>query len=455
MMMMGIHFMGEVPFKDVYIHALVRDATGAKMSKSKGNVIDPLALIDQYGADALRFTLTAMAAQGRDLKLSTQRIEGYRNFATKLWNSARFAGMNGCVRVADFDPRSPKEALNRWIIGATARAAGEITSAIETYRFNDAANTAYRFVWNIFCDWYVELTKPTLLLGKTVRDAAALALPDAQQNVLVAEANYRFEIENYSNPDFWRATAARFAVDSDEHKLINAAADVVKKTGDIGLVMRAEEEMRATTAFVLDEILKLLHPFMPFLTEEIWALKGAEGPARTDLLTLTPWPDLAGLEDASAEAEVGWVVDLGSEIRSLRTEMSVPGAAQIPLVLVGADAGVQARAQKWGETVSRLARLSGVTTAASAPENSVQLLVRDSVAALPLAGIIDLAAEAARLEREVAKCKAEIGKVDAKLANPDFVARAPEDILDEHRERREDFVAKLERMLAALARLKG
>src|SRR5947208_11095308 len=160
MMMMGLHFMKEVPFSTIYVHALVRDEKGAKMSKSKGNVIDPLDVIDQYGADALRFTLAAMAAQGRDLKLSVQRVEGYRNFATKIWNAARFAEMNGCVRVDGFDPRSAKETLNRWIAHETAHAAREVTEALTSYKFNEAAGSVYRFVWNVFCDWYVELAKP-------------------------------------------------------------------------------------------------------------------------------------------------------------------------------------------------------------------------------------------------------------------------------------------------------
>ena len=261
MMMMGLHFMGEVPFRDVYIHALVRDEKGAKMSKSKGNVIDPLHLIDDYGADALRFTLAAMAAQGRDIKLSTQRVEGYRNFATKLWNASRFAEINGCARVTGYDPRANKITLNRWIVGEAARTIAEVSAAIDAYRFNDAAGAAYRFVWNIFCDWYLELAKPML-----------------------------------------------------------QGADGADK-----------DETRATAAFVLDQIYALLHPFMPFLTEELWAIKGAEGPKRETLLALSEWPSLEGLEDAEAEAEIGWVVDLISEIRSLRAEMNLTSETELLL----------------------------------------------------------------------------------------------------------------------------
>ena len=286
MMMMGLHFMGEVPFRDVYIHALVRDEKGAKMSKSKGNVIDPLHLIDDYGADALRFTLAAMAAQGRDIKLATSRVEGYRNFATKLWNASRFAEINGCARVEDYDPRANNITLNRWIVGEAARTVAEVSAAIDAYRFNDAANAVYRFVWSVFCDWYVELAKP-LLQG----------------------------------------------------------ADGAQK-----------DETRATTAFALDQIYALLHPFMPFLTEELWAIKGAEGPKRETMLALAAWPSLEGLEDAEAESEIGWVVDVISEVRSLRAEMNLTGETE--LLLIGADETLKARATRWEETIRKLARLS-------------------------------------------------------------------------------------------------
>ncbi len=385
MMMMGLHFMKEIPFKDVYIHALVRDEKGAKMSKSKGNVIDPLNLIDQYGADALRFTLAAMAAQGRDIKLATSRVEGYRNFATKLWNAARFAEMNGCFRKAGFDPRGVEQTLNRWIIGETARAVTEVTAAIEAYRFNDSANVAYRFVWNIFCDWYLELAKPVL--------------------------------QGADGP--------------------------------------AKDETRATTAFVIDEITKLLHPFMPFLTEELWAIKGAEGEPRESLLALASWPDLAGLEDADAEAEIGWIVDLVSEVRSVRNEMNVPAGAQIPLVLVEAPAVVEARARVWDETIRRLARLSDISFASVAPRSSAQMIVRGVVVALPLEGVIDIAAETARLTKEIAREEGEVKKVDAKLGNADFVRRAPEEVVEENRERRQEALARIEKMRAALDRLNG
>jgi valyl-tRNA synthetase len=384
MMMLGLHVTDRVPFSTVYLHTLVRDASGAKMSKSKGNVVDPLGLIDQYGADALRFTLTAMAAQGRDIKLAVNRVEGYRNFATKLWNASRFAEMNGCTLRAEYRPEEAGETLNRWALGEAARAVAEVTAALEAYRFNDAAAAAYRFVWNIFCDWYLELAKP-VLQGEGVEAAA-----------------------------------------------------------------RAETQ--GTVAFLIDQIAKLLHPFMPFLTEELWAIKG-EGVPERGLLALAPWPDLAALNDSASEAEVGWLVDLVSEIRSARSETSVPAAAQIPLVVVGADAELRARATRWGDTLVRLARLSEIRFEAAAPKSSVQLLVRGSVAALPLEGIVDLAAEVARLKKEAAKAGAEIAKIEAKLGNADFLARAPDEVVDEQRERRDAEAARLEKIREALARL--
>jgi valyl-tRNA synthetase len=384
MMMMGLHFMQEVPFHTVYIHALVRDERGAKMSKSKGNVIDPLELIDEYGADALRFTLAAMAAQGRDIKLSTQRVEGYRNFATKLWNACRFAEMNHCVTVPGCDPKTAKETLNRWIAHETGKAGREITEAIEAYKFNEAAGAAYRFVWNIFCDWYLELAKPVL--------------------------------QGADGP--------------------------------------AKDETRAMTAWVRDEILKLLHPFTPFVTEELWQVTAESGSVR-GLLALAPWPKLEALDDLEAEAEIGWIVDLVGAIRSVRAEMNITPATEIPLVLVAASAATQARASRWAETMRRLARLSDISLTERPPQGAVQLIVRGEVAALPLKGVVDFAAEKARLEKEMARVKSDIARIDAKLANADFVARAPEDVVEGEREKREEAEARRLKIDEALERLKG
>ena len=250
--MMGLHFMKDVPFRDVYIHRLVRDASGAKMSKSKGNVVDPLGVIDEYGADALRFTLARGAAQGYDIRLGPQEVENNRNFATKLWNAARFTEINGCARDPDLDPRRAKETLNRWIAHETAKAGQGITEAIEAYKFNDAAAAVYRFVWNVYCDWY--------------------------------------------RADQAGADRSRWG---------------------------REHETRAAAAWALDEILRLLHPFMPFITEELWRVTAEQGVKRDHLLALDTWPQDGSLDDVEAEAEIGWVVDLITAIRSVRAEMNI------------------------------------------------------------------------------------------------------------------------------------
>jgi valyl-tRNA synthetase len=385
MMMMGLHFMKDVPFRTVYIHALVRDEKGAKMSKSKGNVIDPLALIDEYGADALRFTLAAMAAQGRDIKLAKSRVEGYRNFATKLWNACRFAEMNGCATLPGFEPDDAQEVLNRWIAHETAHTADEVTAALDAYKFNDAASAVYRFVWNVYCDWYLELAKPVLL-----------------------------------GPD-----------------------------------CPAKTETCAMVAWARDQILALLHPFMPFITEELWAVTAEGGVARDGLLALGPWPILTGLHDEEAEAEIGWVIDLVNAIRSVRAEMNIPPASLIPLALAAASENTRARAGRWADVIKRLARIADISFADAPPRGAVQLLVRGDVAALPLKGVIDLAAEKARLEKELAKVMADLARVDAKLGNPEFVARAQEEVVEAEHEKREEAQARQAKILEALERLKS
>jgi valyl-tRNA synthetase len=382
MMMMGLHFRHEVPFRDIYIHALVRDEKGAKMSKSKGNVIDPLHLIDEYGADALRFTLAALAAQGRDVKLSTSRVEGYRNFATKLWNAFRFAEMNNCVHLDAYEFRLNSVEINRWILSQAASAAAEVTASIQAYRFNDAAQAVYRFIWNVVCDWYLELVKPLLAGG------------------------------------------------SEEE----------------------QQETRETIAFVLEICLKLLHPFMPFLTEELW--HQTRTALRFDnVLALAPWPDLTGYGSPQDEAQIGWMIALISEVRSIRAELNVPPAAQIPVILVDVAPDVAARAAKWNETIRRLARLSEIGTAPAAPAGAVQAIVGHATIALPLGDFIDITAERARLQKEIAREEKDGAKLDAKLANPDFIERAPEEVVEENRERRAEAVARIAKMRAALERL--
>ncbi|MBB4050705.1 valyl-tRNA synthetase [Devosia subaequoris] len=383
MMMMGLEFLDKEPFHTVYMHALVRDEKGQKMSKTKGNVIDPLKLVDEYGADATRFTLAAMAAQGRDLKLAISRVEGYRNFVTKLWNAARFLEMNECRRVEGYDPTVNKLPLNRWIVGATARGAAAVRAGIEDYKFNEAANSAYDFVWGTFCDWYVEFAKP----------------------------------------------------------VFNGEDEVAKA------------ETRATAAWALDQILIMLHPMMPFVTEELWAETGKFGPAREGMLITTEWPDLAGLEDAEADAELAWLIDVISNVRSVRAEMNVPAGAKLQMVVTGAGEQTLSRLVAGTSLISRLARLDEISPKNDVPGESAQFVVGDSTFALPLAGVIDIAVEKARLEKEVAKIDGEVVQIDKKLGNEQFVAKAPEEVIEEQKLRRETAVERRGRILDALKRL--
>jgi valyl-tRNA synthetase len=386
MMMLGLHFMKDVPFHEVYIHALVRDAKGQKMSKSKGNTMDPLELIDKFGADALRFTLAAMAAQGRDIKLSEQRIEGYRNFGTKLWNAARFAQMNECAVWDAYDPRSPEQTVNKWIVGETAKAAAAVTRELEARRFNEAAGALYKFVWNVYCDWYLEFIKPLL------------------------------------NGD-------------DE---------------------AAKTETRRTAAWVLDQILIMLHPFMPFITEELWAKTAEYGAKRNGMLIVEAWPDLGDeLIDEAAEAEIEWMVRLIEETRSTRSELNVPAGAKIPLLLIGADDATQVRLERYQGLIDRMARLEYSTSADAAPKGSVTFVLNGATVALPLEGVVDLPAESARLAKEIGKLEGEIVKMDQKLGNASFVEKAPEEVVDELRERREDAAASSAKLKHALEQIKG
>ncbi len=380
MMMAGLHFMDEVPFHTVYIHALVRDEKGAKMSKSKGNVIDPLELCDKYGADALRFTLSAMAAMGRDIKLAEARVEGYRNFGTKLWNAARFCEMNGCFAAGGFDPAKASLPLTRWIVGEAVHAQNSVTQAIEAYRFNDAANGVYQFIWNNFCDWYVELAKPVL-------------------------------------------------------------------QGEDGA---AKAEVQAATKWALDHALRLLHPFMPFVTEELWGKTGT----RDGYLMLDHWPTLPEmLVDDEAMAEISWLINAITEIRSVRAEMNVPAGAQVPLVAVDAGAQTQNRLETTGDTLRRLARLADISFADTVPAGSAQTVLGEATLALPLADVIDIAAERARLQKEIGKTEGEIKKLSGKLNNEGFLAKAPEAVVAENRARLDEEEARRDKLNSALARL--
>lgn len=369
-----------VPFRDVYVHPLVRDEKGKKMSKSLGNILDPLELIDKFGADAVRFTLAAMAVMGRDLKLSEDRIAGYRNFGTKLWNAARFAEMNDCRPDPGFDPATVSLTANKWIVGETGRVREALDAALTAYKFNEAAAALYAHVWGKVCDWYVELAKPLL------QDEAAAP------------------------------------------------------------------ETRATMAWVLDQCLKLMHPFMPFVTEALWG-QIAERPG---LLCHTDWPDYgAGLVDAAADAEMGWVTGLIDEVRSVRAQMHVPAGAKVTLVTLAVSAEQAAALEVNRALVARLARVERFETAAEAPRGAVTLAVQGASFCLPLAEVIDIAAERDRLAKAIEKLAKEAKGIRGKLANEAFVARAPEEVVDEQRARLEAVEEEAAVLLAAHDRLAG
>ncbi len=375
MMMMGIHFMGEVPFKDVYIHALVRDSKGQKMSKSKGNVMDPLELTEQFGSDALRFTLTAMAAQGRDIQLSDDRIKGYRNFCTKIWNAARYAEMNGCTLNKDFDPTSVQYTGNKWIISALKDAAEDLAKNIKSYRFNEAANTIYHFTWKTFCDWYLEFTKP-LLQG-----------------------------DSPSKPT---------------------------------------QELKETTAWVLDHILPLLNPIMPFITEEISG----------KTLTAASWPEYSDeLSNEDAGKEMDWLIRVISEIRSVRADMNVPAGAKIDLLIKGANDTTKRNIERHTEIIQRMARIETIEHTSDTPKGAIQMVLDEATLMLPIADIIDLDQERERLTKEIGKLEADIKKIEAKLGNDKFVSNAPEDIIAEQHSRKEIAQSARDKLAVALKQL--
>ena len=374
MMMMGLHFMGETPFRTVYIHALVRDQQGAKMSKSKGNIIDPLDMCSSYGADALRFTLAALAAPGRDVKLAESRVAGYRNFTTKLWNAARFCEMNGCAPVADFDPRRVESTLNRWIVARAVETRRQVEAAMDAYRFNEVAESLYRFVWGEFCDWFIEFAKPVFADGG----------PEAR-------------------------------------------------------------ETRATAAWTLDRVLRMLHPVMPFVTEELNETLGlVEGG-----LIRAAWP-----EDEAGESsgEMDWTIRLISEVRRARAELNVPPAARIDAVLVGADGEAAACVARNAPQILRLARLERLEPG-PAPAGAVEVALPGASVALKLADVIDFEQERQRLDREIRKIAGRISGIDGKLANRGFLTRAPAEVVEDQREQRSELASRQAALEGALARL--
>ncbi|MFN3232198.1 MAG: valine--tRNA ligase [Alphaproteobacteria bacterium] len=383
MIMAGIYFKGQVPFHTVYIHAIVRDEHGQKMSKSKGNIVDPLELVDQYGADALRFTLAVKAAQGRDIRLSAKQVEDGRNFGTKLWNAYRFCDMNEALDATGFDPSGCTQPVNRWIVGEVHDTLRKVTEGLEAYRFNDAAGGLYQFIWHNFCDWYLEFIKP-LLIGD---DEAVKA------------------------------------------------------------------ETRQTTAWVMEQILRLLHPFMPFMTEHLWRQ------THDDLLILQDWPKLElGLADAEARADIEGVIALITEIRTVRAEMNVPAGAKIPVAVRSTErAAFPALVEDsavLNPVIKRLARIETVETLeGDFPRGTVQVPVGDATIGLLLADVLDLDAERARLNKEIDKATKEVEGLDKRLDNPSFVAKAPEHVVAEQRDRRDEYAQLIEKLKDALKRL--
>lgn len=385
MMMMGIHFMGEVPFKKVYLHALVLDSKGQKMSKSKGNVIDPLTLIDKFGADALRFMMSSSAAQGRDIRMSEDRVEGYRNFATKLWNASRFCEMNDALPKAGFDPKGVKSIINQWIIGEIAQTAKAIESGLESYKFNEASSAIYQFTWGTFCDWYLEFTKPVL----------------------------------------------------------NGTDEALKA------------ETRGTIGWALEQILRLLNPFMPYITEELYA-NIAEREEGDDLLR-SQWPRYGETAvNSSAADEIAWVQKVISEVRSVRSDMNVPAGARIALIVQDASQTTQQRLQTYDAIIKQMARLENIELLnGKAPARSVKTVVDEATLILPIADLIDLDKERDRLKKQIGKLEDDIRKTDEKLNNQQFVDRAPAEILEEFRTRKEEALGVIKKLSNALSQLEA
>ncbi len=389
MMMDGLYFMRdengepEVPFETVYVHALVRDEHGAKMSKSKGNVVDPLELADKYGADALRFTLAAMEAQGRDIKMSDKRVEGYRNFGTKLWNAAKFCEMNDCFSATrDFDPTGASQTVNKWIIGEAEKAAHKVTQSLQAFRYNDAAAAVYQFTWGTFCDWYIELIKP----------------------------------------QFFDETGTE------------------------------KDETRKVAAWTMDQILKMLHPFMPFITEELW--QKLSDNRETDLI-LAPWPEYNKEHvDEDAADEMNWLIQLISDVRTARAEMNVPAGAKIDMLVSGAGTQTIDAITAQKDVLKRLARLENIDTLeGQEPTGAISVVVGEATYYLPLAGVIDVDAEKARLTKSLEKLEKEIKSVSGRLSNENFVAKAPPHVIKENKKGLEEAQIKADKIKQALERL--
>lgn len=381
MMMMSMYVMKKVPFKKAYIHGLVRDEQGRKMSKSKGNTVDPMEIIEKYGADALRFFMAAMETQGRDINVPEARIQGYRNFATKLWNSARFGEMNECALPADFDENGVKHPVNRWIVAKVKEATVELTENLDNFRFSDAANTVYQFVWGAFCDWYIEMIKP-ILYGSNEEEKA---------------------------------------------------------------------ETRAAFAWVLNRILVILHPFMPFITSELWNNTGT----RSERLINVSWPKNESF-DTAAIGDIDWVIELIGSIRSLRAEMNLPAGAKLTVLLKGANADSLAHLLRFKPIICSLARLEDICGYEDEiTPDMVQSVFREASLLIPLKGVVDFAAERERLQKELAGLEQNLAGYERKLSNPSFVERAPAAVVEEEKRRRAEALENKAKVEEALARIVG
>ena len=381
MMMMSMYMMKKVPFKKCYIHGLVRDEQGRKMSKSKGNTVDPMETIEKYGADALRFFMAAMETQGRDINMSENRIAGYRNFATKLWNAARFGEMNEAAIPQGFEPSSVKHAVNKWIIAKAQEATREVTENLNSYRFSDAANAVYQFVWGSFCDWYIEMIKP-ILYGENEAEKA---------------------------------------------------------------------ETRAAFAWVRDRILVILHPFMPFITTELW-----NNTAQRDVkLIHAPWPQAEKIDTAAME-DIDWAIELIGAVRSLRAEMNLPAGAKLTVFLKDANDASCAHLKSFNNIICSLARLEKLECFAPEAEVSkdmVQAVFREAVILLPLKGVVDFAAEKERLQKEIAALDKNLEGYARKLGNPSFVERAPAAVVEEEKRRQSEALENKAKLQEALQRI--
>jgi valyl-tRNA synthetase len=395
MAMQGIHFMKEVPWKTLYLHGLVRAADGSKMSKSKGNTVDPLGLIDQYGADALRFFMAAMESQGRDIKMDESRVAGYRNFATKLWNAARFAQSNGIG--GSHSVRAPKAelAVNRWIIGEVVSTVEKLNKAFAEFRFDGMADVIYHFVFDQFCDWYLELLKP-ILQAQSGDDGA-----------------------------------------EPQPSLVNADAD----------------EAREVAGWALDQILVMLHPFMPFITEELWHAMSDPAQPRAHDIIHAQWPEPNATIDTDAVAEINWVIDTISKTRSFKAELNIPPGTRLTANIADPQASTMSVIARQAAALSRLGRIDSFVYAPVATNNVAQIVVGGDTVVFALDDVIDLDAERSRITKALEAAGKERDALAGRLSNAAFVEKAKPEAVEKARADHAEKAAEAERLTVALARL--